>query len=114
MSHSTGWAVEPSGDQPMRDRRRWRQQGATRTQVVTGEPAHVFELVVFGAELPADGSRFEPEHQGRGERPGLAAAVDDVVDDDTGLLADLPRYGVLQRLPRLDETGERGVAVRWP
>src|SRR4051812_35122786 len=107
-------AVEPAGDQPVSDGRGRRQQRATSKQVVAAEPSDVFELVVAGAELAADRTRFEAEHQRGGERPRLAAPVDDLVDDDAGLLPDLACHCLLQRLPRLDEPGERRVAVGRP
>src|SRR3954469_15981504 len=60
---SSTWPVEPGGDEPVRDRCGRRKQRPASAQIVTGEPPHVFELVVAGAELTAYRARLEPEHQ---------------------------------------------------
>src|SRR3954468_3072617 len=83
-------------------------------QIGAGETAHIFELVVPGVRLARYRARREAQHQRRRERPGLAAAIDDVVDGDAALLADLADDRLLQRLPRLDETGQRRVATARP
>src|SRR3954451_12352528 len=108
---AAGWATssvtgQPARDQPVRDRRRRRQPGRAlliAADLVAGEPPHVLQLVVGDARLTRDDARLETQHQRRRERPRLAAAVDDVVDDDTGLLLHLAHDRVLQRFSRLDE-----------
>src|SRR3954447_15115140 len=108
---------EPVRDQPVRDRgRRWQARSPllVAPELVAGEPAHVLELIVGDVRLTGDHPCLEAEHQRRRERPGLAAAVDDVADDDAGLLPNLSHYRVLQRLSGLDETCQRGVAPARP
>ena len=56
----------------------------------------------------------EPEHEARGQRPRLRAAVLDAVDVHAGLLADLAHDRGLERLARLDESGEQREAVLLP
>ena len=58
------------------------------------------------------GTTGEAEHQARRQRPGLAAEVGHLAHPDADLLVDLAAYGVLERLPRLAEAGERGPAAR--
>src|SRR4051794_15911366 len=99
----------PVGDQPVRDRRGWRQARSAllvAADLVAGEPAHVLELVVGDVRITGHDPRLEAQHQRGRERPRLAAAIDDVVDHDAGLLMHLPHDRMLQRLPRLDEAGE--------
>src|SRR3954451_20243440 len=108
---------DPVGDQPVRDRRGWWQAGSAlfvATDLVAGEPAHVLELVVGDVRLTGHDPRLEAQHQRRRERPRLAAAIDDVVDHDAGLLAHLPHDRLLQGLPGLDEAGERRVTASRP
>ena len=56
----------------------------------------------------------ESEHQARGQRPRLRAAVLDAVDVHAGLLADLAHDRGLERFARLDESGEQREAVLLP
>ena len=56
----------------------------------------------------------EADHQAGRQRPRLAAEVGHLPHLDAGLLLDLAAYGVLHRLARLDEAGERGVAPLGP
>src|SRR4051812_20363547 len=96
---------EPVGDQPVRYRRgRWQTRCPllVATDLVAGEPPHVLQLVVGDVRLSGEHARLEAQHQRGGERPRLAAAVDDVADDDTCLLLHLTDDRVLERLARLD------------
>src|SRR3954449_10443626 len=105
---------EPVGDQPVRYRRGWRQTRCpllVATNLVAGEPPHVLQLVVGDVRLTGQHACLEAQHQRGGERPRLAAAVDDLADDDAGLLPHLADDRVLERLARLDEAGEGGVAA---
>ena len=61
-----------------------------------------------------DARAQEPQHQAGGQRPGLVAEVGHLVHHDAGLLRDLASYGVLERLPRLEEAGQRGVPPGRP
>ena len=61
-----------------------------------------------------DRAADEAEHQAGRQRPRLVAEVLDVADHDAGLLEHLAAYGVLERLPRLAEAGQRRVAALRP
>ena len=65
-------------------------------------------------DLVDDGAAEEAQHQAGRQRPRLVAEVGHLADHDAGLLGDLAAYGVLERLARLEEAGQRGVAARRP
>ena len=56
----------------------------------------------------------EADHQARRQRPRLVAEVGHVAHGDADLLQHLAAYGVLERLPRLDEAGQGRVAALGP
>src|SRR3954447_16535630 len=108
---------EPVRDQPMRYRRGRRQTRCPlliATNLITGEPPHVLQLVVRDVRLTGKHSCLEAQHQRGGERPRLAAAVDHVADKDACRLLHLADHRVLERLARLDEPGQGGVAASRP
>ena len=92
-------------DQGAGDREARRQAG----QAVDPEPAGVLDLRLLRADLSRVPVGHEADHQRVRERPGLAAEVADVPHLDPHLLAHLAGDRLLQRLARLDETGERAV-----
>src|SRR3546814_16368632 len=56
----------------------------------------------------------EAEHQRRRERPRLRGEVAAAKDVHAAFLQHLALDGLLQRLARLDEAGQGGIAVRRP
>ena len=77
-----------------------------------GEPARILDLGFFYHNLARIGEAMAAEHQLRGERPGLAGDVGDVAHPDARLLEHFARHCFLDRFARLDEPGERRIALR--
>ena len=70
------------------------------------------QLLLLQADLAALVLGDEAHHQAVGERPGLAAYIADIADQDAALLKHLPRHTLLQVFASLDEArqhGEHGV-----
>src|SRR4051812_15620273 len=116
-----GSSAELAGDPAVEDvagdgdRRRERPRAGSRAQLVAGEPAGLLDLVRVQPQRVAGlRARHEPQHQGLGERPRLAADVTEVGDLEPDLLGDLPRDRGLGRFPRLDEPREDREAPRRP
>ena len=127
-----GSARQPALDQPAGDREARRQEELLTGEVAgvaapavgvergrrgdlrPAEPAHVLELGVARARLPAHPRRLEAEHQRGGERPRLRRDVARRADPHARLLGHLADHRLLQRLARLDEPGQGRVAARRP
>ena len=58
--------------------------------------------------------RGETQHQRCRERPGLRGVIFDLVDFDAGLLEHFARHRIFERLARLDESGDGGIASYGP
>ena len=111
----------PVLDQPARDRDRWRQQQAIRRRRATqrgidlgeGEPARVLEFV---ADLwrVRFGVGDEAQHQRRGKRPRLRREIAAAAHAHAAFLEHFAGDGLFQRFARLDESGQRRIAVRRP
>src|SRR5688572_10869660 len=85
------------------------EPGRDERQVVEAEPAGVLDLGGVDPHLAAGVPGHEADHQRVGEGPRLAAEVAYVADLDPDLLPDLPRHGLFERLPGLDEAGDGAV-----
>ena len=72
-----------------------------------GVPPGLGDLTVVAVDLGRAGVRTETEHQTGRKRPRLAAEIGGRVDVDADLLVHLAADRGLQRLPRLDEAGQR-------
>ncbi len=104
------WAIETSG--PAAGSRRGMpavRRGRTSAASRISAPSGVSVLVRLGVDL-----RGEAEHERGRERPRLAAEVDGVGDAHARLLEDLADHGGLERLARLDESGEQREPVALP
>src|SRR5690606_10053612 len=76
------------------------------------EPARFLDFGAVDRQFKAVGVADAADHQLRGERPRLAGDVPYVAHTHAGLLEHLALDGLLDRLARLDEAGERREAVR--
>ena len=78
------------------------------------EPPHVGELALLRVRRAGRPAGAEAEHQRGRERPRLGGDVLRLRDLDAALLHHLPGDGLLERLARLHEARQGGVAPRRP
>ena len=103
-------------DEVMRDRHReGRLQpvrmlaGEHQPHLLALEPAAVLQLRRVALDLRRQRLGVAADHQRGGEGPGLARMIGDAADRDAGLLLHLAPHRLLDRLARLQESGERGI-----
>src|SRR5690606_14314747 len=101
------------------DRRPVRRLEAERVTVlehlcdlIAAEPADILELGLVTRDLAAERLGEEADHQGGGDRPGLAGKIAYATDADAGLLEDLAPHRVLERFARLHEAGKARIHAR--
>src|SRR5512143_561310 len=76
------------------------------------EPARLSNLLFLENEISAGERSGKGDHQGVRERPRLASKVAEILHFDSDLFPDFPVHALLERLPRLDESGQYAVKGR--